>query len=77
MDEPCRNIEIKAKVSYPIEFTNKAKTLSNSSGTIFSQVDTFFLVQNGRLKLRREVTMPNILIYNMYITYIGIIHSRS
>ncbi|XP_028255739.1 uncharacterized protein LOC114432124 [Parambassis ranga] len=46
------NVEIKAKVSDPVEFAQKAAQLSQSEGTIIRQHDTFFTCSRGRLKLR-------------------------
>ncbi|GLD48193.1 uncharacterized protein AKAME5_000220700, partial [Lates japonicus] len=46
------NVEIKAKVSDPAEFAEKAARLSQSEGTIIRQHDTFFNCGHGRLKLR-------------------------
>uniref|UniRef100_A0A4W6D061 Si:ch211-156b7.4 n=2 Tax=Lates calcarifer TaxID=8187 RepID=A0A4W6D061_LATCA len=46
------NVEIKAKVSDPTEFAEKAARLSQSEGTIIRQHDTFFNCGHGRLKLR-------------------------
>uniref|UniRef100_A0A1B6DSD7 CYTH domain-containing protein n=1 Tax=Clastoptera arizonana TaxID=38151 RepID=A0A1B6DSD7_9HEMI len=54
MDKTSRNIEIKAKVLNPEHFINKVNIISNSEGKEFSQVDVFFNVANGRLKLRKE-----------------------
>ncbi|XP_044199590.1 uncharacterized protein LOC122975297 isoform X2 [Thunnus albacares] len=46
------NVEIKAKVSDPTRFAEKAAKLSQSEGTIIRQHDTFFNCSQGRLKLR-------------------------
>uniref|UniRef100_A0A3Q2EFX4 Si:ch211-156b7.4 n=1 Tax=Cyprinodon variegatus TaxID=28743 RepID=A0A3Q2EFX4_CYPVA len=46
------NVEIKAKVSDPVEFAKRAAQLSQSEGTIIRQHDTFFNCSQGRLKLR-------------------------
>lgn len=46
------NVEIKAKVSDPLLFAEKAASLSQSEGTIIRQHDTFFEGARGRLKLR-------------------------
>ncbi|KAM9705752.1 uncharacterized protein ACNS7B_001849 isoform 1-T3 [Menidia menidia] len=46
------NVEIKAKVSNPAAFAQKAAQLSQSEGTIIQQHDTFFTCNRGRLKLR-------------------------
>uniref|UniRef100_A0A3Q3QGX8 CYTH domain-containing protein n=1 Tax=Monopterus albus TaxID=43700 RepID=A0A3Q3QGX8_MONAL len=46
------NVEIKAKVSDPMQFAEKVAQLSQSEGTIIRQHDTFFNCSRGRLKLR-------------------------
>ncbi|XP_037317384.2 uncharacterized protein LOC119210952 [Pungitius pungitius] len=46
------NVEIKAKVSDPTRFAEKATELSQSEGTIIRQHDTFFNCSQARLKLR-------------------------
>ncbi|XP_077956948.1 uncharacterized protein LOC144406136 isoform X2 [Gasterosteus aculeatus] len=46
------NVEIKAKVSDPTRFAEKAAELSQSEGTIIRQHDTFFNCSHARLKLR-------------------------
>ncbi|CAK6974532.1 uncharacterized protein LOC115595801 isoform X1 [Scomber scombrus] len=46
------NVEIKAKVSDVKEFGKKAAELSQSEGSIIKQHDTFFMCNQGRLKLR-------------------------
>ncbi|XP_019753254.1 uncharacterized protein LOC109532695 isoform X2 [Hippocampus comes] len=46
------NVEIKAKVSQPLEFAKMASQLSQSEGTVIRQHDTFFNCRRGRLKLR-------------------------
>lgn len=48
-----RNVEIKAKVRNLQELINRAKLLSNSEGSIIPQHDTFYNIQQGRLKLRK------------------------
>jgi len=48
-----RNVEIKARVSDVDKLLAKAKELSNSTGTVLNQEDTFFIVPHGRLKLRQ------------------------
>lgn len=45
-------MEIKAKVSDPEQFAQKAAKLSQSEGEIIRQRDTFFICGQGRLKLR-------------------------
>uniref|UniRef100_A0A3Q3N6G8 CYTH domain-containing protein n=1 Tax=Mastacembelus armatus TaxID=205130 RepID=A0A3Q3N6G8_9TELE len=46
------NVEIKAKVTDPVQLAEKAAQLSQSQGTIIRQYDTFFNCSRGRLKLR-------------------------
>ncbi|XP_061923094.1 uncharacterized protein LOC133662916 isoform X2 [Entelurus aequoreus] len=46
------NVEIKAKVSDPLQFAKMASDLSQSEGSIIRQHDTFFSSSRGRLKLR-------------------------
>ncbi|KAM9772592.1 uncharacterized protein ACBT44_004272 isoform 2-T2 [Syngnathus typhle] len=46
------NVEIKAKVSQPLEFAKMASQLSQSEGSVIRQHDTFFHSRRGRLKLR-------------------------
>ncbi|KAF2905967.1 hypothetical protein ILUMI_00198 [Ignelater luminosus] len=48
-----RNVEIKAKVRNLADLISRAKKISNSEGTIIPQNDTFYKVQQGRLKLRK------------------------
>lgn len=47
-----RNIEIKARVNDIEEILRIASELSNSSGILIKQDDTFYNVANGRLKMR-------------------------
>nr|XP_061809588.1 uncharacterized protein LOC133600598 [Nerophis lumbriciformis] len=46
------NVEIKAKVSHPLQFAKMASELSRSDGVVIRQRDTFFHSRRGRLKLR-------------------------
>ena len=48
----AQNIEIKARVSNPSLLAAFAQTLSNSAPERLRQIDTFFDVRRGRLKLR-------------------------
>ncbi|GAB6022551.1 hypothetical protein CHUAL_006657 [Chamberlinius hualienensis] len=48
-----RNIEIKAKVSDPVQLRSLTENLSNSPGTLIQQEDIFYVVPNGRLKMRK------------------------
>ena len=52
-----RNVEIKARIRDFDRLLNLAKQLSNSSGTLIEQEDTFFNAPNGRLKLRELKVM--------------------
>lgn len=57
-----RNVEIKAKVKNLDDILSKAKKLSNSLGTWIEQDDVFFMVPQGRLKLRTfEVSCRNVI----------------
>lgn len=47
-----RNVEIKAKIQDLKNIVEKVKQLSNSEGEEIKQEDVFFLVPEGRLKLR-------------------------
>lgn len=47
-----RNVEIKARVTDVEELHKRAKELSNSTGEVLNQEDTFFNSPQGRLKLR-------------------------
>ena len=47
-----RNVEIKAKVEDLSQLKTLAQGLSGGQPTLIEQEDTFFLVPNGRLKLR-------------------------
>uniref|UniRef100_A0A3Q3W7I9 CYTH domain-containing protein n=1 Tax=Mola mola TaxID=94237 RepID=A0A3Q3W7I9_MOLML len=57
------NVEIKAKVSDPARFAEKAAELSQSEGTIIRQHDTFFNCSQGRLKLRDFMNESGQLIF--------------
>ncbi|XP_074481528.1 uncharacterized protein LOC141761806 isoform X2 [Sebastes fasciatus] len=57
------NVEIKAKVSDPTLFAEKAAKLSQSEGTIIGQHDTFFNCRHGRLKLRDFMNEAGQLIF--------------
>ena len=46
------NVEIKAQVNNIEELTKRARELSGTKGELLQQEDTFFMCQNGRLKLR-------------------------
>lgn len=47
-----RNIEIKARVQNVTKLHKVAAELSQSSGVVLQQEDTFFNTPQGRLKLR-------------------------
>ncbi|XP_063761843.1 uncharacterized protein LOC134879322 isoform X2 [Eleginops maclovinus] len=57
------NVEIKAKVSNPMQFAKRASELSQSEGTIIRQHDTFFNCTQGRLKLRDFMNESGQLIF--------------
>uniref|UniRef100_UPI0037E8BDA7 uncharacterized protein n=1 Tax=Semicossyphus pulcher TaxID=241346 RepID=UPI0037E8BDA7 len=57
------NVEIKAIVSDPAKFAEKAAQLSQSEGTIIRQHDTFFNCSQGRLKLRDFMNESGQLIF--------------
>ncbi|XP_052120396.1 uncharacterized protein LOC127748900 [Frankliniella occidentalis] len=60
-----RNIEIKAVISNFGAFLHKVKELSGATDTTFKQVDTFYEVPNGRLKLReQEGQDPQLVFYD-------------
>ena len=48
----ARNVEIKACVRDVNAFRRRAESLTETPGEILDQHDTFFVVPNGRLKLR-------------------------
>ena len=58
-----RNVEIKAYVDDMAALRAKAAELSQSEGTEILQKDTFFKVENGRLKLRHLQNSDAQLIY--------------
>jgi adenylate cyclase class IV len=57
------NIEIKARVSNPLRLHTLAAALSDDSGTLLQQDDTFFHTLQGRLKLRTLAPTHGELIY--------------
>lgn len=57
------NVEIKATVSDPMTFAERAAELSQSEGTIIRQHDTFFNCSQGRLKLRDFMNQSGQLIF--------------
>ena len=58
-----RNVEIKAYVSCMASLRAKASELSKSEGTEILQSDTFFNVNQGRLKLRHLIGTDAQLVY--------------
>jgi len=48
----ARNVEIKAHVSDLAAVRSKAAALASAPGLCLTQADTFFVVPNGRLKIR-------------------------
>lgn len=65
-----RNIEIKAKIENFLAIAKRASELSKSQATIIKQNDVFFVVPNGRLKLRQFQVHAIINIYytKLYLT---------
>lgn len=59
---PHINVEIKAKCENQDEIRNKLKSLAADFKGVDNQTDTYFKVNNGRLKLR-EGNIENHLIY--------------
>jgi len=57
------NVEIKARVSNPLRLQTLAAALSDDSGTLLQQDDTFFHTPQGRLKLRTLAPTHGELIY--------------
>ena len=57
------NVEIKARVKNIAELTERARMLSGTEGELLQQEDTFFVCQNGRLKLRVLQVSINIYLY--------------
>lgn len=47
-----RNVEVKARVHDVEKLLKRSSEICNSNGTVIQQVDTFFNVNQGRLKLR-------------------------
>ena len=50
---PGRNIEIKASVSDLGAIRRRASAIASGSSQVIDQIDTFFTVSHGRLKVRR------------------------
>lgn len=48
-----KNVEIKAKISDLNSFLQLASSIADRPAEILEQVDTYFKVENGRLKLRQ------------------------
>ena len=61
--EMPRNVEIKAYVSCMASLRAKASELSKSNGEEIKQSDTFFNVNQGRLKLRHLIGTDAQLVY--------------
>ncbi|XP_022301093.2 uncharacterized protein LOC111109301 [Crassostrea virginica] len=57
------NVEIKASITSLADFQKKAKELSNTDGEVLEQEDVFFIVPNGRLKLRTIMGAKSELIF--------------
>jgi len=47
------NVEIKARVADPVALREKALALADGPPELIEQIDTFFIVERGRLKVRR------------------------
>jgi len=58
-----RNVEIKAVVKHFDTFLRKASEISDAPGIMLKQVDTYFKVPNGRLKLRQIENEASQLIF--------------
>ncbi len=52
-DGQARNLEIKARVGDPVALREKALALADGPPELIVQIDTFFTVDRGRLKVRR------------------------
>ncbi len=57
------NIEIKARARNMVDLHSRAGKLSQSSPQVIPQEDTFFIVPNGRLKLRQLTPQFGQLVY--------------
>ena len=57
------NVEIKARLADVERARRAAESLSGGPPQVFSQVDTFYRIPAGRLKLRRQTGAPAELIY--------------
>lgn len=57
------NIEIKCRVRDPEHLRTQAERLSDTPVETLQQTDTFFRVESGRLKLRRESADQGVLIF--------------
>ncbi|MGH7179088.1 MAG: class IV adenylate cyclase [Tepidisphaeraceae bacterium] len=61
--EPRQNLELKARCSNPSAVREALGALGASPSGAFSQIDTYFRVPRGRLKLRECDSAPAVLIY--------------
>jgi adenylate cyclase class IV len=57
------NVEIKARVRDSTRLAQRAELLSDGPPEVMSQIDTFFAVSSGRLKLREHPPLPAQLIF--------------
>ncbi|GBN46028.1 hypothetical protein AVEN_127713-1 [Araneus ventricosus] len=58
-----RNVEIKAKINDLQGFLKRAASISDKPEVILQQIDTYFKVPNGRLKLRQIQNEKSELIF--------------
>lgn len=59
---PSRNLELKARDPDPARSLRTCRALGARDGAVLLQQDTYFVVPEGRLKLRRESAAPAQLI---------------
>jgi predicted adenylyl cyclase CyaB len=59
----ARNVEIKARVRDSDDLRQRAELLSDGPAEVLPQIDTFFAVASGRLKLREPASGASQLIY--------------
>ncbi len=59
-----KNVEIKAKTEYPNKVIDKLKSLNADYRGCDTQIDTYFNIQSGRLKLRQGNIENSLIFYN-------------
>jgi predicted adenylyl cyclase CyaB len=59
----ARNVEIKAKIRDSASLRQRAELLSDGPAEVIPQLDTFFTVRSGRLKLRERASGAAQLIF--------------